>query len=109
MSISHKISCSDCVAMDRADPLAHARERFLLPDETIYLDGNSLGALPASAPRRIADVVAREWGQDLTRSWNTNGWIDLQTVALETLISIRRAGADIVLTYWAADVAGWLA
>jgi porphobilinogen synthase len=38
-----------------------------------------------------------------------NGWIDLQTVALETLTSIRRAGADIVLTYWAADVAGWLA
>jgi porphobilinogen synthase len=37
-----------------------------------------------------------------------NGWIDLQTVALETLTSIRRAGADIVLTYWAADVAGWL-
>ncbi len=38
-----------------------------------------------------------------------NGWIDLQTVALETLTGIRRAGADIVLTYWAADVAGWLA
>jgi porphobilinogen synthase len=37
----------------------------------------------------------------------TNGWIDLQTVALETLTGIRRAGADIVLTYWAADVAGW--
>jgi porphobilinogen synthase len=37
-----------------------------------------------------------------------NGWIDLQTVALETLTSIRRAGADIVLTYWAADVGGWL-
>ncbi|WP_326548197.1 porphobilinogen synthase [Mycolicibacterium sp. ND9-15] len=38
-----------------------------------------------------------------------NGWIDLPTVALETLTGIRRAGADIVLTYWAADVAGWLA
>jgi porphobilinogen synthase len=38
-----------------------------------------------------------------------NGWIDLRTVALETLTSIRRAGADIVLSYWAADVAGWLA
>ena len=38
-----------------------------------------------------------------------NGWIDLQTVALETLTGIRRAGADIVLTYWAADVGGWLA
>jgi porphobilinogen synthase len=38
-----------------------------------------------------------------------NGWVDERTVALETLTSIRRAGADIVLTYWAADVAGWLA
>jgi len=38
-----------------------------------------------------------------------NGWIDLQTVALETLTSIRRAGAGIVLTYWAADVSSWLA
>ena len=38
-----------------------------------------------------------------------NGWIDQKTVVLETLTSIRRAGADIVLTYWAADVAGWLA
>ncbi|AQA01986.1 delta-aminolevulinic acid dehydratase [Mycobacterium sp. MS1601] len=38
-----------------------------------------------------------------------NGWIDLQASALEALVGIRRAGADIVLTYWAADVAGWLA
>jgi porphobilinogen synthase len=38
-----------------------------------------------------------------------NGWIDLRTLALETLTSIRRAGADIVLSYWAADVADWLA
>ena len=38
-----------------------------------------------------------------------NGWIDLPTVALETLTGIRRAGADIVLSYWAAHVAGWLA
>jgi len=38
-----------------------------------------------------------------------NGWIDLQATALETLTGIRRAGADIVLTYWAAEVADWLA
>ena len=38
-----------------------------------------------------------------------NGWIDLRTVALETLTGIRRAGADIVVTYWAADAAAWLA
>jgi len=38
-----------------------------------------------------------------------NGWIDLQASAVESLIGIRRAGADIVLTYWAADAASWLA
>ena len=38
-----------------------------------------------------------------------NGWIDARAAALESLTSIRRAGADIVLTYWAADAAGWLA
>jgi len=38
-----------------------------------------------------------------------NGWIDLQASALESLIGIRRAGADFVLTYWAADAASWLA
>ncbi|WP_280828477.1 porphobilinogen synthase [Mycobacterium sp. OTB74] len=37
-----------------------------------------------------------------------NGWIDLRASVLESLTSIRRAGADIVLTYWATDVAGWL-
>jgi porphobilinogen synthase len=37
-----------------------------------------------------------------------NGWIDERAAALESLTSIRRAGADIVLTYWAADAAGWL-
>ena len=37
-----------------------------------------------------------------------NNWIDGRAAALESLISIRRAGADIVLTYWAAEAAGWL-
>jgi porphobilinogen synthase len=38
-----------------------------------------------------------------------NGWIDGRATALESLLSIRRAGADIVLTYFAVDAAGWLA
>ncbi|MGH3561669.1 MAG: porphobilinogen synthase, partial [Mycobacterium sp.] len=38
-----------------------------------------------------------------------NGWLDGRAAALESLVSIRRAGADIVLTYWAAEAAGWLA
>ena len=37
-----------------------------------------------------------------------NGWVDGRAAALESLTSIRRAGADIVLTYWAAQAAGWL-
>lgn len=37
-----------------------------------------------------------------------NGWIDRKRVILETLISIRRAGADMILSYWATEVAGWL-
>jgi porphobilinogen synthase len=37
-----------------------------------------------------------------------NGWIDERAAALESLTSIRRAGADIVLTYWAAGAANWL-
>jgi porphobilinogen synthase len=38
-----------------------------------------------------------------------NGWLDRRAAVLESLIGIRRAGADIVLTYWAAEAAGWLA
>ena len=37
-----------------------------------------------------------------------NGWIDARAAALESLTGIRRAGADIVLTYWAAEAARWL-
>ncbi|MGC0365458.1 porphobilinogen synthase [Rhodococcus sp. 27YEA15] len=37
-----------------------------------------------------------------------NGWIDRDAAILESLVGIRRAGADVVLTYWAAEVAGWL-
>ncbi|GAA4486708.1 porphobilinogen synthase [Rhodococcus olei] len=37
-----------------------------------------------------------------------NGWIDRDAAVLESLLSIRRAGADVVLTYWAAEAAGWL-
>ncbi|MEB3416172.1 kynureninase [Alteriqipengyuania sp. WL0013] len=63
--------------LDEADPLADYRDRFLLPDEVIYLDGNSLGALPRATPKRIAEVVGTEWGHGLIRSWNSADWIGL--------------------------------
>jgi kynureninase len=64
-----------CRRMDAADPLAGFRDRFDLPHGVIYLDGNSLGALPRAAAARMGEVIAREWGQGLIRSWNTADWI----------------------------------
>ena len=66
--------------LDERDPLARFRERFYRQPGVIYLDGNSLGVLPAAVPARVAEVVQREWGEGLIRSWNTAGWIDLADV-----------------------------
>jgi kynureninase len=76
---------ADVRALDAADPLAGFRARFSLPEGLVYLDGNSLGALPQATGARVADVVAREWGEDLIRSWNKNHWIEAP----------RRVGAKI--------------
>ncbi|MZD54369.1 kynureninase [Streptomyces sp. SID5606] len=59
--------------LDAADALAPLRERFVLDDVT-YLDGNSLGALPAHVPARVDDVVRRQWGELRIRSWEESGW-----------------------------------
>ncbi len=64
-------------ALDAADALAGMRARFLVPEGVVYLDGNSLGALPRATAARVAGVVAREWGEGLIRSWNTAGWMEL--------------------------------
>ena len=64
--------------LDASDPLAFARERFDLPAGTIYLDGNSLGALPAAAPDELAEAQ-QQWRDDLIASWNKHGWIDWPT------------------------------
>lgn len=66
----------DCVARDAADPLAPFRDEFVLDQALVYLDGNSLGALPAATAEHVQHVVTREWGQGLIRSWNDAGWFD---------------------------------
>jgi kynureninase len=63
--------------LDANDSLATKRDEFDLKKGLIYLDGNSLGALPKSVKARINQVVEHEWGQDLIKSWNQHEWIDL--------------------------------
>ncbi|MBN3932003.1 kynureninase [Streptomyces verrucosisporus] len=68
----------EAAELDAADVLAGRRDAFVLEDEkggsVVYLDGNSLGALPRSVPARVADVVEREWGRLRIRSWTESGW-----------------------------------
>ncbi|AJP02694.1 kynureninase [Streptomyces cyaneogriseus subsp. noncyanogenus] len=59
--------------LDAADPLGGLRDRFVL-DDVVYLDGNSLGALPANVPAAVDDVVRRQWGELRIRSWEESGW-----------------------------------
>jgi kynureninase len=66
-----------CEMLDALDPLRAHRAAFSLPDGVIYLDGNSLGPLPRAASARVREVMEREWGEGLIRSWNDAGWIHL--------------------------------
>lgn len=62
--------------LDAGDELAAKRSEFVLdgPEGAVYLDGNSLGALPVAVPGRVADVVGRQWGEMRIRSWAESGW-----------------------------------
>lgn len=83
-------------ALDAADPLAPLRARFALPPGVIYLDGNSLGALPVATPAAVADTVERQWGERLIRSWN-EGWIDAPQRVGAKLATLIGAKADEVI------------
>jgi porphobilinogen synthase len=71
-----------------------------------YLD--IVAAAAAASPVPVAAYqVSGEYA--MIRAAAANGWVDGRAAALESLMCIRRAGADIVLSYWAAEAAGWLA
>ena len=73
------MTTDEATRLDSEDRLAFARERFRLPEEIIYLDGNSLGPLPAATPLALKRTMEQQWGKDLIASWNKHGWIDWPT------------------------------
>ncbi|WP_372627465.1 kynureninase [Arsukibacterium sp.] len=70
---------------DAQDSLAAKRDAFILPPNTIYLDGNSLGAMPKVAATRAQEVLATQWSLDLIKSWNSHSWIDLPSTVGEKI------------------------
>ena len=84
----------DCQALDASDPLRPLRALFSIPPGTIYLDGNSLGAMPKTAAARAAKVITQEWGKDLIKSWNTAGWFSLPQRLGNRIAALIGAGPD---------------
>lgn len=82
---------------DQQDPLADKRSAFSLPEQGIYFDGNSLGAMPGCALQRAHQVLSKEWSQDLIQSWNSNHWIDLPVKVGEQIARLIGAAAGQVI------------
>jgi kynureninase len=86
-------------ALDRSDPLAWLRDKFLLPPGVINLDGNSLGSLPRSTAARVSRVIEKEWGEDLITSWNRHDWIGMpQRVGDKIARLIGAHAGEVVVT-----------
>ncbi|CAN5867133.1 kynureninase [soil metagenome] len=91
--------------LDEEDPLADRVGRFSLPDGLIYLDGNSLGPLPSHVPDKVSWVVQEEWGRDLIRSWNANGWWEMAGVVGDMIAPLIGAPPGSVIAGDATSIA----
>ncbi len=88
----------DAEQADFTDPLRSYRDRFDLPDGVLYLDGNSLGALPKTVRQRVAKTISEEWGEQLIRSWNTADWVHLPQRVGRKIANLIGAGDGSVVT-----------
>jgi kynureninase len=87
----------DALALDASDLLAPMRQFFDLPENLIYLDGNSLGALPRETSASVRSVIGDQWGRDLIASWNRHDWITLPERTGAMIAPLIGAGPDEVL------------
>ncbi len=82
--------------LDAADPLGGYRARFAWDDPSlVYLNGNSLGALPLATMQRLDSMIRTEWGAALARSWDH--WVDLPGRAGDLVGELTGAAAGQVV------------
>ncbi len=93
----NELSRRDFEHYDNDDALAVLRDQFDLPENQIYLDGNSLGALPKRAKSRALELIQQEWGADLIQSWNKHQWVDFPSTLGNKLAPIIGAAEGEVL------------
>ncbi len=91
------ISAARAAQADADDPLADCRDRFVLPPGVIYLDGNSLGAMPRSVPARLQRALEQEWAVGLIRSWNDADWYPAPQRVGARIAQLIGAAADEVI------------
>ena len=82
--------------LDKQDKLAKLRDKFIVPEGIIYLDGNSLGPLLKSVPDRLQKTVMNEWAEGLIRSWNDANWIDLPQISGRKLAPLLGVDEDLI-------------
>jgi kynureninase len=70
------LDLKQAAALDEADPLAPFREQFHLREGLIYLDGNSLGAMPKRVAERMKQALSGEWAEGLITSWLGADWVN---------------------------------
>jgi len=92
-----KISYENVLSFDDTDPLAAQAKKFKLPDNLIYLDGNSLGAMPKTVPAYVEDALLDGWATQLITSWNNKGWHNLPFTLADRLAPMMGAKKGEVL------------
>jgi kynureninase len=92
-----RITQAQVEQFDRADGLAPVRQRFSLPPNTLYLDGNSLGAMPRQVLASMRQVLEHDWHTGLIRSWNDAGWFDAPVRVGARLAPLIGAAPDEVI------------